>query len=118
MTVTVKSLLSDTTMESSRLLVPYDDIILPYDTSEGSRTAHISKKRKIRNTKTKSQVANIASKSNQLESQQSTMVASRDKTNSRELSHAEIWDDSALREAWNAATEEYEVSLNLAVRYV
>jgi len=27
---------------------------------------------------------------------------------SRELTHEEIWDDSALIEAWNAATEEYE----------
>jgi hypothetical protein len=28
---------------------------------------------------------------------------------SRELTHEEIWDDSALIEAWDAATEEYEV---------
>jgi hypothetical protein len=28
---------------------------------------------------------------------------------SRELTQEEIWDDSALIEAWNAATEEYEV---------
>ena len=28
---------------------------------------------------------------------------------SRELTHEEIWDDSALIDAWNAATEEYEV---------
>ena len=27
---------------------------------------------------------------------------------SRELTHEEIWDDSALIEAWNSATEEYE----------
>ena len=27
---------------------------------------------------------------------------------SRELTHEEIWDDSALVEAWNAAMEEYE----------
>lgn len=30
---------------------------------------------------------------------------------SRELTYDEIWDDSALIEAWNAATEEYEVHL-------
>jgi hypothetical protein len=29
--------------------------------------------------------------------------------NSRELTYEEIWDDSALIDAWNAATEEYEV---------
>ena len=28
---------------------------------------------------------------------------------SRELTHDEIWDDSALIDAWNAATEEYKV---------
>jgi hypothetical protein len=28
---------------------------------------------------------------------------------SRELTYDEIWDDSALVDAWNAATEEYEV---------
>jgi hypothetical protein len=28
---------------------------------------------------------------------------------SRELTYEEIWDDSALINAWNAATEEYEV---------
>jgi hypothetical protein len=28
---------------------------------------------------------------------------------SRELTYEEIWDDSALIDAWNAATEEYEV---------
>jgi hypothetical protein len=28
---------------------------------------------------------------------------------SRELTNDEIWDDSALIDAWNAATEEYEV---------
>lgn len=28
---------------------------------------------------------------------------------SRDLTHEEIWDDSALIDAWNAATEEYEV---------
>lgn len=29
---------------------------------------------------------------------------------SRELTHDEIWDDSALIDAWNAASEEYEVT--------
>lgn len=32
---------------------------------------------------------------------------------SRELTHDEIWDDSALVAAWDAANEEYEVSLHL-----
>ena len=29
---------------------------------------------------------------------------------SRELTHEEVWDDSALIDAWNSATAEYEVS--------
>jgi hypothetical protein len=33
---------------------------------------------------------------------------------SRFLTHEEIWDDSALIEAWNAANEEYEVRLGFA----
>lgn len=33
-----------------------------------------------------------------------------DDEESRELTHDEIWDDSALIDAWNAASEEYEVS--------
>ena len=31
---------------------------------------------------------------------------------SRQLTHEEIWDDSALIDAWNAANEEYEVNLS------
>lgn len=30
---------------------------------------------------------------------------------SRQLTHVEIWDDTALIEAWNAAAEEFEVCL-------
>jgi hypothetical protein len=30
---------------------------------------------------------------------------------SRELTYEEIWDDSALIDAWNAAAEEYEVCI-------
>lgn len=33
---------------------------------------------------------------------------------SRELTHEEVWDDSALIDAWNAANEEYEVSNEFA----
>ena len=33
---------------------------------------------------------------------------------SRELTHEEIWDDSALIEAWDAAMDEYKVCQNLA----
>ena len=33
---------------------------------------------------------------------------------SRELTHEEIWDDSALIEAWNSAAAEYEVSIRIS----
>lgn len=32
-----------------------------------------------------------------------------DEEESRDLTHEEIWDDSALVDAWNSATAEYEV---------
>ena len=32
-----------------------------------------------------------------------------DEEQSRELTHEEIWDDSALIDAWNSAAAEYEV---------
>lgn len=35
-----------------------------------------------------------------------------EETMSRELTHEEIWDDSALIDAWNSATAEYEVSID------
>lgn len=34
---------------------------------------------------------------------------------SRELTHEEIWDDSALIEAWNSAAAEYEVCTSPSV---
>jgi len=35
---------------------------------------------------------------------------------SRELTHEEMWDDSALIDAWNSATAEYEVRPKSALR--
>ena len=35
---------------------------------------------------------------------------------SRELTHEEIWDDSALIDAWNSAAAEYEVRANVSAR--
>ena len=36
-----------------------------------------------------------------------------DEDESRELTHEEIWDDSALIDAWNSATAEYEVRFHI-----
>jgi hypothetical protein len=41
--------------------------------------------------------------------------ASAWKEESRELTHEDIWDDSALIEAWNAAEEEYEVRSSYSI---
>ncbi len=36
----------------------------------------------------------------------------KSKPQNRELTRAEIWDDTALIDAWNAANEEYEVCVS------
>jgi hypothetical protein len=85
--------------------VSYADISPPAtNTSAGIATGHISKKSKLRND------------SADLETTSSKMLTGQTKPThngvkfekSRELTHDEIWDDSALIEAWNAAAEEYE----------
>ena len=72
---------------ASRSLVSYDDITAPYV---------VPTKRRKRNKR--SAPLQPAEEDEALD----------DTTQSRELTHEEIWDDSALVEAWNAATEEYE----------
>jgi len=69
---------------ASRSLVSYDDITAPYV---------VPNKRRKRNKR-----ARPAEEDGAVD----------DTTQSRELTHEEIWDDSALVEAWNAAVEEYE----------
>ena len=72
---------------ASRSLVSYDDITAPYV---------VPTKRRKRNKR--SAPPQPAEEDEALD----------DTTQSRELTHEEIWDDSALVEAWNAAMEEYE----------
>ncbi|KAG6850176.1 hypothetical protein H0H93_016856 [Arthromyces matolae] len=77
-------------MASTRPLVSYDDITLPYQASPPqSHNRPPAKKRK----------------GNKHSRGRNAVVSAED---SRELSHDEIWDDSALIDAWDAATEEYE----------
>jgi hypothetical protein len=68
---------------ATRPLVSYDDITLPYQPTKPP-----PKKRKRNHEKSVSEQA--------------------EEEESRELTHEEIWDDSALVNAWEAATEEYE----------
>ena len=74
----------------TRPLVSYDDITLPYQPPKPPQ-----KKRKKNHEKSVSEDA-FSDPTNEEEEE------------SRELTHEEIWDDSALVDAWEAATEEYE----------
>lgn len=76
---------------ATRPLVSYDDITLPYQPSKPPQ-----KKRKRNQQKSVSEEA-FADPNDYEEEEES-----------RELTHEEIWDDSALVNAWEAATEEYE----------
>ncbi|KAF8665099.1 hypothetical protein AX16_000567 [Volvariella volvacea WC 439] len=90
-------------MQGSRPLVSYDDLALPYGPDGPSDFAGPSdasnapppKKRKAGNGGTTKPARKAVSQTTETDE-------------SRELTHEEIWDDSALIEAWNAATEEYE----------
>jgi hypothetical protein len=90
---------------ASRPVVSYDDITLPYDPPNKPRQPP-SKKRK-RNV-------NNASKKGPQHWDEPTAAAATEgdedmnDEESRELTHGEIWDDSALIQAWDAAMEEYE----------
>ena len=75
----------------TRSLVSYDDIARPYQPTKPPL-----KKRK-RNQQ-KPSYKDAFSDPNDCE----------EEDESRELTHEEIWDDSALVNAWEAATEEYE----------
>jgi len=103
------------TME--RPIISYDDITLPYEPeppraapAHSPSNASQSKKRKWSNQKGGQQHANkstpvpVATAPPQDEEDEEAENAE-----SRYLSSEEIWDDSALIDAWNAATEEYEV---------
>ena len=77
---------------ATRTLVSYDDITLPYQPTKPP-----SKKRKKNHETAVSE--EVLSDPNE---------DSEEVEESRELTHEEIWDDSALVNAWEAATEEYE----------
>ncbi|KAJ4477882.1 hypothetical protein C8J55DRAFT_515756 [Lentinula edodes] len=112
-----------------RPVVSYDDITLPYDSvsavvQETSRIAAHNNNRTFTTNKSSS------SKKRKRKSRHSAAATSGNHGNignntsfngeededavyleveeSRELTHEEIWDDSALIEAWNAAAEEYK----------
>lgn len=81
-------------LTSMRPIVSYDDITLPYDDASASASVHAppsqppAKKRKNNN-------------------QSAQPVENEEEEEA--LTHEEIWDDSALIDAWNSAQEEYAV---------
>jgi len=97
---------------ATRPVVSYDDITLPYDPSEATASPPPSKKRK-RNKKgtqlnrIRSRPRNLAGTLNQEADMEQEDEGEYDEE-SRELTHEEIWDDSALVDAWEAAQQEYE----------
>jgi hypothetical protein len=109
-----------------RSLVSYDDITLPYqpDTTSpsnlrSSKPPPAKKSKRFHPKSNNKQPAPAKTTANHDKTLHPTAVASaalvqagekgtQIEIESRELTHGEIWDDSALIEAWNAATEEYE----------
>ena len=91
---------------ATRSLVSYDDITLPYQPAQHSRQPP-PKKRKRSHQKSQHH-HNGVSQENGSEDVFPEQNHYEDDEESRELTHEEIWDDSALVDAWEAATEEYE----------
>jgi hypothetical protein len=95
---------------ATRQMVSYDDIVLPYDSSVDCSRPPPPKKRKKNSQKArqvdKPQVT--ALRNRETSAPEGDMVE-YDEEESRELSREEIWDDSALVDAWEAAQEEYEL---------
>ena len=117
---------------ATRPLLSYDDITLPYEpTKHHQHSRQLPPKKRKRNNHQKSNhwddprsssnngVSNgNGSSGSQFQGGRNVSVSgevfvdSNDYEEggeeSRELTHEEIWDDSALVSAWEAATEEYE----------
>ncbi|KAF4572444.1 SMN family protein [Pleurotus pulmonarius] len=109
-----------------RPIVSYDDISLPYQPpdEDTQSTKNLSppprrpKKRKNNNNNNNStqhaRAQNGGAHNQQAAPRPNTAVQVDEQEDyeaegeSRDLTHDEIWDDSALIEAWNAAAEEYE----------
>ncbi|KAG6879016.1 hypothetical protein C0992_005843 [Termitomyces sp. T32_za158] len=95
-----------------RTLVSYDDIALSYKASpsEPSSIKPPPAKRRKWNKNSKGRNYNDNHQRNNIGQAATSSKAGVDHEmeEGRNLTHDEIWDDSALVDAWNAATEEYE----------
>jgi hypothetical protein len=99
---------------ATRQIVSYDDITLPYDSS--ADVPPPPKKRKRNNQKanqsrqpSRPTIPKVAEPSNREATVVEDDMAEDDQEESRELTYEEIWDDSALLDAWEAAQQEYEM---------
>lgn len=98
-----------------RPLVSYDDITPAYEPPEDRPQGPPTKKRKETHQKSKrgphkqNRGREVASHSGGRDEYQDMDGYEEDEDESRELTHQELWDDSSLIDAWNAAAEEYEV---------
>ncbi|THU79893.1 hypothetical protein K435DRAFT_696836 [Dendrothele bispora CBS 962.96] len=101
-----------------RTVVSYDDITLPYEATTNINE-EVAKLNRTESNPAKPPPSKKRKKSraqNGFHTKTSSSAATPDEDSeeylqveeSRELTHEEVWDDSALIEAWNAATEEYE----------
>lgn len=106
-----------------RPVISYDDITLPYEMTSNTTQEAItptvvrhdktpvtkpsSKKRK-RKSRHSSSGGNAVPQVNGYDDEDAEYLEVEE---SRELTHSEIWDDSALIDAWNAAAEEYKVGI-------
>ncbi|KAF5361695.1 hypothetical protein D9758_007340 [Tetrapyrgos nigripes] len=96
-----------------RPVVSYEDITLPYgvtaNVSEAVSRLNDSGPASVKPTSKKRKKSraqnNVGVRTKTLEEDDGDYLQVEE---NRELTHEEIWDDSALIEAWNAATEEYE----------
>ena len=107
---------------AKRQIVCYDDITLPYDSSTNRQSSvrpPPAKKRKKHNQKarrvnspcpqTESTTSEVTERRNRENTAVEGVIADYDEEDSRELTHEEIWDDSALVGAWESAQQEYEM---------
>jgi len=101
-----------------RPVISYDDITLPYHAETSSPSSlHSSRPPPNKRQKWANQKSKRPSQQSHPDSHTSPYIDpllslevgdTNAEVQGQELTHEDIWDDSALIAAWNAATEEYE----------
>ncbi|KAF9261910.1 hypothetical protein L218DRAFT_960864 [Marasmius fiardii PR-910] len=95
-----------------RQVVSYEDITLPYEVTANATNEVTKLNANHHHNNQKSQSKRKRKARHSIGKRQGALAEENSETEdmdmSRELTHEEIWDDSALIDAWNAATEEYE----------